>query len=1225
MKTLVSFLIFLATGAAFSQDSPGTILQSGIQPRPHYDDHRFFSVSQDHRLALLGCGPDLWVYDLAARKLIHRHTTSGGYNFGAVLDPSGRYILCHRNLGHGLEVFVVHDIATGREIVEDGFEPASLKTGNSAFHFDHKGVRCEVDGRRTGQVDFRKWGAEEPELALGAQGQFLKWDRYNQFSFRQGEFVVDSFSIHGIPGLEAAKSSGAHFLEDGRLIAYGIAGGEFLAVDVFNDREILRRKADRFFLNPASNRLALHQDGQIEIVELLSGDSVARFRGEPPFLLSPDGACLATWVPDKAKIFHFEIASSKSAFVDWPAEGPVSLSYNSDASELVVAGSHVSDNQVLKMRTSDGTVMQRYEGFMAPVAFREEEDRFYGTQFDSHCSMAVSPLDENRLSGIFGITPNSYQMSGLSFGPGEPNFYVVDSWRDLGSYLTKYDFSSGEIQERWSISGRFHGPVMESADLAMVSQSDGGLFFFDPSEPENPSKQVQFYLFSDGTYAAVNRAGEYFAPPGLIDMLGFTMGTRGFSFEQFDLLLNRPAKVFAFLGAPPAMISGLTAWREERLRNMNLDPGTGFDLSRLPRCRIREKEALPFNTPERLLSLSLEASGEPGPERWQIYINNVPVLSKTFGVPVSDFSVQLSGGRNKLEVSVIGKDGLESVRDVHYVTYIPDTPEKPELYLLAVGVSDYADDELELDVADKDAEDMAAAIAEKAAGSFGTVHIRKLVNTDATRENIVAVAEFLRQSRVDDQVIVFFAGHGFQDPDDFSYWFGTHDIDWENPRGRGLGYDVMERFFEGIAARQRLLLLDTCFAGEVYSDELLEAVEGNLSFGLAEGSVRAKVPKIAISRKRSADSAGTDRRGFLGPEWFTDLRRQSGATVLTATGGVEFVFALETEELGNGVFTHCFLKKLMDNPEGVVRTSEMDAFLKEEVALLTEGDQVPSRRTVNLELDFAIASTNSMNRIPATFPKSSFLPAPGIWQIVETLSAKNGGNEITWNYRMFPGDQQNRFTGFGTKVSVDGTPARPGEKAALGFLEMDSGANGQFSGTIWESNGRGRLFPVAFQGTLEAGGRKLHMDAYDLNTGEFSAGFSGALVTSAPVEAAPSILPGPWTVREIVLPENGSWDIQWSYRLDSTDSGGLTGTGRKVLVNGKEATSGEKKALSMISLERDGASRVVRGLVEERNSAGRVFRSRLEGAIGLEGSSFLLKGIDPEKGEVTALFLGVRD
>ena len=72
---------------------------------------------------------------------------------------------------------------------------------------------------------------------------------------------------------------------------------------------------------------------------------------------------------------------------------------------------------------------------------------------------------------------------------------------------------------------------------------------------------------------------------------------------------------------------------------------------------------------------------------------------------------------------------------------------------------------------------------------------------------------------MDDVVIVFVAGHGVLD-EKLDFYFGTYDMDFNNPKGRGLSYDELESVIEDIPARRKLILMDACHAGELDKEDV---------------------------------------------------------------------------------------------------------------------------------------------------------------------------------------------------------------------------------------------------------------------------------------------------------------------------------------------------------------------------------------------------------------------
>jgi len=92
-------------------------------------------------------------------------------------------------------------------------------------------------------------------------------------------------------------------------------------------------------------------------------------------------------------------------------------------------------------------------------------------------------------------------------------------------------------------------------------------------------------------------------------------------------------------------------------------------------------------------------------------------------------------------------------------------------------------------------------------------------------------------------------------------------------------------------------------------------------------------------------------------ELFNDLRKGTGATVISSAGGVEY--AMESSEWKNGLFTYCLLMGMKNrkadlNNDGYINLIELQTYVTEKVKALSHGKQIPNTRIQNLELDFRI-------------------------------------------------------------------------------------------------------------------------------------------------------------------------------------------------------------------------------------------------------------------------------
>ena len=321
------------------------------------------------------------------------------------------------------------------------------------------------------------------------------------------------------------------------------------------------------------------------------------------------------------------------------------------------------------------------------------------------------------------------------------------------------------------------------------------------------------------------------------------------------------------------------------------------------------------------------------------------------GLPLKDnsltldktFSFELSSGRNKVQVSVMNQAGIESAKETQYVSFT-GTSRSESIYVVSIGISDYLDNNFDLNYAAKDANDIAAQFGSDPSKTF------KITNANATIENILAVKQELMKSKVDDKVILFVAGHGLLDSK-LDYYLGTHDVNFEAPSERGLAYGDLVGLLDGIPARKKLVLLDACHSGEVDKEEVtLTASSNTVSTGNVKfrGFTNVQTKSAGIGLASSFE---------LMKELFADLRRNNGAVVISSASGKEFSF--ESPEWQNGCFTYSLLEGIKSgnadaNKDKTITVSEIRDYVSKRVVELTDGKQNPTSRTENLENDFTV-------------------------------------------------------------------------------------------------------------------------------------------------------------------------------------------------------------------------------------------------------------------------------
>jgi hypothetical protein len=437
------------------------------------------------------------------------------------------------------------------------------------------------------------------------------------------------------------------------------------------------------------------------------------------------------------------------------------------------------------------------------------------------------------------------------------------------------------------------------------------------------------------------------------------VGQRVLPFEQFDLRYNRPDIVLKRIGyASKWVIKALRKAYKKRLTRLNFDDTQFNQDFHLPTVKLLTQR-IPVSTTQKKFTFRLKAEdAKYNLNRLYVFINDTPIegfkgrdlSSLKTNTYETDIQLKLSDGINKVQVSVMNAQGVESLRQTFDITYEGKTV-KPDLYLIAVGVSKYQNTDMNLKYARKDALDIVNLMTQQKS-RFNNISVDTLFDEQATTANIQQLKNKLRKTKVDDQVMIFIASHGLLD-DQLDYYLGMHHVNFENPSENGLPYAKLESLLDGIPARKKILLMDACHSGEIDKNTYQETSQK------VDGSkiVFRGFQKTSKQQTKQQNHLGLNNSFDLMKKMFADLRKSSGATVISAAGGMEF--ALEGAEWKNGVFTYCLLSGLKNkkadlNQDGKVMLSELQKYLKEQVPKVTNGRQQPTSRVENLSVDFRI-------------------------------------------------------------------------------------------------------------------------------------------------------------------------------------------------------------------------------------------------------------------------------
>ncbi len=467
--------------------------------------------------------------------------------------------------------------------------------------------------------------------------------------------------------------------------------------------------------------------------------------------------------------------------------------------------------------------------------------------------------------------------------------------------------------------------------------------------------------FKNQDFIFITKDNYYLVSKGAINDFGFKFKDQYFYPDLFDIKYNRPDIVLKRLGSTnDDLIAAYNQAYKKRLKKLNLTEDKLTVDFNLPEIRLKNLLELKSKTEDDFIDIVVEASDKKyNLEKINIYLNGVAIFGvKGYGIFnkqtnlfEKNFRIPLASGKNKIEINALNEKGVESFKQTFNV--INTTPPKgSDLYVVSIGVSEYQDKNFNLNYAAKDANDVARAF--KTNKSFKNVFNKTFTNGQVTKENLQTIKDFLKQAKINDMVIVFVAGHGVLD-EDFNYYFAAHDMDFAKPSLKGIPYELVESIVDNIKALRKLLFIDTCHSGEFEKDEVEKTDE--LKDTEKGSDIIFRSGAGVDIKEKDKSGLGLQSTNELTKNLFTDLRKGTGATVISSSGGTEY--AIEGENWKNGLFTYCLLRGLTEreadlNNDKKINISELQTYIQKEVSTISNGAQTPTSRFVNTQLDYRI-------------------------------------------------------------------------------------------------------------------------------------------------------------------------------------------------------------------------------------------------------------------------------
>ncbi len=621
-----------------------------------------------------------------------------------------------------------------------------------------------------------------------------------------------------------------------------------------------------------------------------------------------------------------------------------------DLLALLYTKSGKTECQLWNLETNEQTNSFTLDDKYNTGGFSSNGKYIYLVTENSQSIKLFNPIDMSEVTEFKGNTPVSFSPDDklISYTDELRNIYLVD----INTKKRIFKTASGHSSTISEI--KFNMPY----NYLATSGHDGLIRFWDLN---NGDLLVSLAAFGEDDFIYIDPDNYYYSTKGAMNYIAFTDKDKLYTFDQFDLKYNRPDIVFSKLKY--SSTQEIEAYKKAYTKRVQKMGFANIELSskiNIPEIKIVNIDEFPITTTNGEISIKLNTwDNLKNIDRINVWVNDVPVYG-TDGYSVRnkkmknitvDCPIKLSEGTNKIQVSSLNEQGLESLKETFSIIY--DTkPTKPNLYLITIGISEYKNPVYNLEYAAKDAQDLVALFKNGKNKVFGEIHEIQVLNKEATVANVLKLKSQLDNTKVDDVVILFFAGHGVLDSE-LNYYLATTEIDLDNLPNTALRYDKLEGLFDGIPARKKVIIIDACHSGEVDKEEEFTEVNNDDDDDMFVVSRDIRSASALESRAKITTQNSFELMKIM----FADIRHGTGSTVISSAGGGEYAY--ETGEAKNGVFTYVLKngiisKKADLNKDGVIMISELRDYVSRTVSKLTKGSQNPTYRRENLEFDFRI-------------------------------------------------------------------------------------------------------------------------------------------------------------------------------------------------------------------------------------------------------------------------------
>ncbi len=485
----------------------------------------------------------------------------------------------------------------------------------------------------------------------------------------------------------------------------------------------------------------------------------------------------------------------------------------------------------------------------------------------------VSIWDVETGKFIKALPGHTEQIQSISFSPDGKQ--IASSSRDKTVRI--WDVSEGrEIRAlNGHVGAVYSAGFSQDSRLLTSASEDGSLIIWDARSGENLATLISSKKTAD--WLVVTPGGFFDGSQAAWEQLSWRFENNTFNLKPVEIFLKEfwlPGLLAKIVnGKPPANSTISAKDRRQPILNVTFPDAPPDGPLSTPNIKVRVTVS---EAPAGAKDVRLFRNGS----LVKVWREDVMEGKKE---SVLDWSVPIVAGENKFTAYAFNSDDIKSRDRSKTVIGGPGLTRKGIMYVLAIGVNEYANPDFNLDYAVNDAREFSEEFKRQQLklNNYERVDVIPLIAAAAaTKANIrQTLSSLATRILPEDALIVFFAGHGLAKNERFymiPYDYTGVRTDIDDPAlpkmlESSLSDEELESLVENIDVGQFLVVIDACDSGK------------------------------AIETQET-------RQGPMNSKGLAQLAYDKGIYILTASQGSQS--ATENKDLGHGYLTYALIEGL---------------------------------------------------------------------------------------------------------------------------------------------------------------------------------------------------------------------------------------------------------------------------------------------------------------------------